>query len=347
METFYNASLAHGLKSFNYYSFSQGMNPAGKGFFGKAFYYQTPLDFQGKKSPLYAVVKKLDGFINREKDHLLTSVTKADICVGFYKPYFYTELTSSQLLKERKLQVDKLGLSLDPRFVREEIFFNGLLRGLQTLNFNYDIRDLQSSTFENLLKYKQLWVVSTEIMDSETQNLLVSFVKEGGHLVIYPAIPSLDTYLNPCTILKDELNIQFTKSASPEKIVAFDIEDLFTYSKEKQIYSADGGEVVSETKTGDVCGIRKNVDKGIITALGYAFGYTTDEHLLLYERIISFDKIKRQAKVSDPDIQFVIRRGKKYSYLFLLNYHNEKKTFTVDLKEFTLNPFASKVIKRK
>lgn len=32
LETFYFASLAHGLNSFNYYMFSQGINPAGKGF---------------------------------------------------------------------------------------------------------------------------------------------------------------------------------------------------------------------------------------------------------------------------------------------------------------------------
>ena len=67
--------------------------------------------------------------------------------------------------------------------------------------------------------------------------------------------------------------------------------------------------------------------------------YTTEEHLSLYEKIVSLDKIKRQAEVSDPDIQFVIRKVKKYSYLFLLNYHNEKKTFTVDSKKYSMNPF--------
>ena len=44
METFYFASLAHGLKGFNYYMFSQGINPKGKGYNGKTFYYQTPLN---------------------------------------------------------------------------------------------------------------------------------------------------------------------------------------------------------------------------------------------------------------------------------------------------------------
>ena len=65
----------------------------------------------------------------------------------------------------------------------------------------------------------------------------------------------------------------------------------------------------------------------------------------LVEKVISLDKIKKQVKVSDPDIQFVLRKAKKHSYLFLLNYHNEKKTFTANKKKITLNPFSCKVIR--
>lgn len=347
LETFYYASLAHGMKSFNYYMFSQGINPKGKGFYGKTFYYQTPLTFKAEKSPLFDAIKKVDSLINKEKDNLLLSETKADICIGFYKPYFYTEFTTFQLLKEKRLDVEKLGLSLDPRFVREEIFFNGLFRGLQTLNFNYDIHDLENSSLETLLKYKQLWVITTEFMDCDTQSLLASYIKKGGHLVIYPVIPTLDLYLNPCTILKDKLDIQFSKSESSNKINAFGIEDVFTIFRSKQIYQSSDAEIVSKTNNGEACGIRKKIEKGTVTILGYAFGYTSDEHLHLYEKIILLDKIKRQAKVSDPYIQFVIRKGKKNSYMFLLNYHNQKKTFTVDSKRFTMNPFSCMIIKKK
>ncbi len=345
LETFYYASLAHGLKSFNYYMFSQGINPKGKGFFGKTFYFQTPLDYKATKSPLYDSIKKIDRFINREKDNLLLSKTKASICAGLYKPYFYTELTSSQLIKEKKLDVEKLGLSLDPRFVREKIFFNGLLRGLQTLNFNYDICDLENSSVENLLKYKQLWVITTEFMDSDTQRFLVSYVKKGGHLVMYPALPTLDLYLNPSTILRDEFKIPFTKSISPNKVDAFGIEDVFTMFVEKQIFRTidRSVEIVARTATGEACGIRKKFYKGTITILGFAFGYESDEHLHLLEKIVSYNNIRRQTNVSDPDIQFVIREGKKYSYLFLLNYHNKKSTFTAGSRKFTLNPFTCKV----
>jgi beta-galactosidase len=347
METFYFASLAHGLKSFNYYMFSQGINPKGKGFYGRMFYYQTPLSARAEKSPLYAVAKKYAGFINRETKDLLLSEARASICVGFYKPYFYTELTASQMLKERRLQIEKLGLSLDPKFVREEIFFNGLLRALQTLNFNYDIHDLENTTVDALLKYKQLWVVTTEFMDGETQKLLASYIMMGGRLILYPAVPTLDIYLEPCTVLKDTLDLSFDKSESPNKVDAFDIEDVFTMLREKQVFHVSDECVVSRTKTGEVCGIRKYVGKGTITALGYAFGYTTDEHLQLYEKIVSLEKIRKQAKVSDPDVQCVIRKGKKHSYVFLLNYHNQTKTVTVDSKRYTLAPFSCKVIREK
>lgn len=347
LETFYFASIAHGLKSFNYYMFSQGINPEGKGYYGKTFYYQTPIDSQAVKSPLYEAIKNIDNFINSEKEELLLSETDADICVGLYKPYFYTELTTSQLLEEKRLDVKKLGLTIDPRFLREEILFNGLLRGLQTLNFNYDIQDLENTSLEKLLEYKQLWVTSSEFMDGNTQSFLASYVKGGGHLILYPVIPTLDVYLNKCTILKDELNINFSKSFSPNKVLAFGVEDVFTFLRDKQIYESSIKEIISTTKNGEVCGIRKRVGNGFVTVLGFAFGYSSDEHLHLYEKIVKLDKIKRQAKVSDPDIQFVIRKGKNYSYIFLLNYHNDKKTFTVSSKKVTLKAFSYKILKLK
>jgi beta-galactosidase len=347
MESFYLASLAHGIKGFNYYMFSQGINPDGKGYYGKTFYYQTPLNADGVPSPLYLVTKKIGTYIRREKDELLLSTSKAHIGIGFYKPYFHTEVTTSQLLKERRLYVEKLDLLYDPRFLREEVLFNGLMRGLQTLNYHYDVKDIQTSDIESLLTYKQLWMVSAEYMDAETQRLLAAFVKKGGNLILYPAVPMVDEYLNPCTILKDELQIQLASSTCSHKVDAYGIEDIYTLFEKKLIFMNNDGVAVSKTKDGEVCGLRRTIGKGTLTTLGFAVSYTTDEHLQLFDAIVSGDKIKREAKVSDPDIQFVVRHGQKYDYVFLMNYHNEKKKFSVDSKKMTLEPFSGAVIKRK
>lgn len=347
LESFYVASLAHGMKGFNYYMFSSGTNPNDKGYYGKSFYYQTALDAKANKTELYDSIKKVNLFIQKGKDDLLLSKTEAEICVGFYKPYYYTEVVSSQMLREKRLDITKLGLTFDPRFIREEIFFNGLLRALQTLNFNYDIKDLESSSLKELLRYKQLWVTTTEFMDSATQRLLAEYVQAGGHLIIYPVIPELDLYLNPCTILKNEMHIHFSKSKSSNKVQVLGIEELFTSFKEKFIFQNEDQSAIAKTEAGEICGIHKKAGNGFLTALGFAFRYTTDDHLFLYERIISLDRIKRQAKISDKDIQFVVRKGKRYNYLFLLNYHNEKKIFKVNSKKIILKPFSYKIIKSK
>ena len=98
-------------------------------------------------------------------------------------------------------------------------------------------------------------------MDSDTQKLLSDYVKDGGHLIMYPVIPTLDLYLNPCTILRDELKIEISKSASPNKVNAFGIEDLFTIFKDKQIFADNNSDVVAITESDEVCGIRKKVGK--------------------------------------------------------------------------------------
>jgi hypothetical protein len=346
MEVFYMASLAHGLKGFNYYMFSQGVNPEGKGYYGKTFYFQTPLDVTGRKSPLYRVIQRCSDFIRREERHLLSSTTRASVCVGLYKPYFFTELTTSMMLKEKRLHVDVLGLSLDPRFVREELLFHGLLRGLQTLNVPYDIRDLEAWPLERLLEYRQLWVLTTDFMDAATQQLLGTYVRKGGHLAIYPGIPTLDLYLNPCAVLKETMGLHVHPSASAAKVCAFGIDDVFTVLKEKQVFEVTDEQVLSTTKTGEICGIRKNVERGWVTALGFAFGYSTDDHLKVYQKILEMDRIKGVMNISDPDIQCVVRRGKRRSYVFLLNYHNQKKAFTVNGEKHSLEACSLKIIKR-
>lgn len=345
MELFYFASLAHGLKGLNYYMFSQGVNPPGKGVFGETMYFQTPLDVNGNESALYRVTQACAGFINAHGRDLLTSEPKADVCAGLYMPYFNTELTTSQLLKERRLRVEALGLYLDPRYVREEVFFNGLLRGLQTININYDIRDIESTPVDQYLRYRQLWVTTTEFMDATAQASLAGYVKAGGHLVIYPAIPTRDNYLNACTVLRDELQLRVALSDSPNKVRAFSIDDVYTMTRRKQSFEVTTEEVVATTATGDVCGIRKRVGEGWVVALGFAFGYSAEEHLRLYERVLALDGIRRDVDVSDPDIQFVLRRGRRHSFLFLLNYHNERKTFTANGRRHTLRPFGYKIVR--
>ncbi|MFN3694287.1 MAG: hypothetical protein ACK4UV_04700, partial [Ignavibacterium sp.] len=247
------------MKGFNYYMFSQGINPKGKGFYGKTFYFQTALDFNAKKNPLYDSIKKVNSFIRKNETDFVKSFTKADVAVGIYLPYFNTELTSSQLLKEKRLDVKKLGLYLDPRFVREEILFNGLLRALQTLNYNYDAINLQSYNLDDLLSYKQLWVVSTEFMDKTTQEFLSEYVLRGGNLVIYPTVPVYDLYLNDCTVIQNKLKLDFKVEPSDNLIEFMNIEDVFTVFDKKLIFDESDKNGIALTDNGKACAVSKKM----------------------------------------------------------------------------------------
>lgn len=329
MELFYKASLAHDLAGLNFYMFSQGENADGKGVFCKKFYWQTPLNVRGEKSALYDVVKDLGQYLRIHGEKILETEVKADIGIGFYKPYYYTELISSQIMARRKLDVGKIGLQYDPRFIRETIFFDGLLRCLQTLNYNYRIVDLQNVSVEEILKFKQFWVTTTEYMDEETQCKLSSAVKKGGHIVIYPCLPKLNFQMQSCTILKDEFGIITEKKASPNKISFLDISELYTFSGIKEIYLSERAEIIGRTADKDSCAIEKTIGEGKVTLISAAVGYSVDEHLRFYETLIQRAAVKRDVEISDPDVNAVLRRGKGYAYLFLLNYQMEDKKIKV------------------
>lgn len=347
LETFYMASIAHGMKGFNYYMFSQGINPDGKGYYGKTFYFQTALNANGTINPLYHSIKKVNSFIKKNEPDLVQSETKSVICIGLYKPYFYTELTSSQLLKEKRLDINNLGLNYDPRFIREEILFNGLLRAFQTLNYNYEIYDLEKRNLKDVMNYKQLWVVTTEFMDKDTQKFLADYVLQGGKLIIYPTIPEFDLYLNECKILKNELDLEFSFSLSDNLISFLDIIDVYTFSKRKMIFSKNEGDPLAYTKNNEICGISKKIGKGEVKILGFLFGYNTDEHLSVIDKIVKMDGIKREITPKDKDLQITIRYGIKNKFIFILNYHNELKSFRYKGKNYTIEPYSYKVIKEK
>jgi beta-galactosidase len=200
-------------------------------------------------------------------------------------------------------------------------------------------------TFEGLKC--QLWVVATEFMDAATQERLAAYVAGGGHLIVTPVVPTLDEYLRPCTILRDVLGLKFQGGPACGKVTAFGIDEIYSPVGYRQIFDGSAGTAVATTGEGAMCGVSADAGKGRVTALGFAFGYTTDDHLLLLEKIVGLDGITRDAVVSDPDIQFVLRRGKKRSYLFLMNYHNRKATFTVDGRRHSLEPFSCTIVTRK
>jgi beta-galactosidase len=328
LELFYKASLAHGLFGMNFYMFSQGINPKRKGHFGPTFYWEAALSAEGKEEPLYPVIKDLGAWLRYNEKLLLHTGRFSKIAVGFYAPYYETEFTHP--FGGRQLyDAAAVGLKYDTQAVRDQLYFDGVIKAAQMLNYDFDIHDLEKAPVSKLALYTELFVVAVEYMDADTQSKLADYVAGGGTLVLMPTVPVYDLSLKKCEILKDALKIREIESRTPAapKIHFMGLEDLYAFSR-VNVYDDRAGNVIARTFEDNLpCGLQIASGKGQAVVLGSGFTNCIKEHRLAYEKLFNLCGAGRNAYADNEDVRVVERFGTDYAYLFVLNYHRaEQKT---------------------
>lgn len=324
MELFYKASIANGLTGWNYYMFSQGRNPARKGYSGETFYWFNPLTPEGIRTSAYPLVKRMNKIIKTSESLIVQAKRKAEVAVLFYPPYYATEL-------ERPVD-GAVELRFTPSSIRRPAYFDGLLKVLQVLNVDYDMVDLSKTSADTLTCYKQVWAFATDEMNGREQQVLVDYTKTGGQCVIFPYLPDREMSQKPCTIIRDALSI----SPSGREIIdsplvdIYDLKDikcanpLITYSEESLL----GAEIIARTLRGTPCGFTKVLGSGSAIHLGTWIGFDTEGHKPVYEAILRKSGAKlRQASAQN---EYLIVRERftenKEAVLFIGNYYNEEQT---------------------
>ncbi len=325
LDLFYKACLAHGLGGMNFYMFSQGENPEKKGHFGPTFYWETAVDSRGEIQPLYGRIQVLGKWLKTHGADLLNSDREAQVAAGFYSPLYQTEFTHP-IWGNKRLDAARSGLAYDPQAVRDSLFFDGLLKAAQYLNVDMDVQDLQKQPVESLGKYKQLWVVSTDWMDAETQHKCKRYAEAGGHLILMPNVPWMDEYLMPCTVLEDALGIRrdALRRYSCPKIKLLDHEDLYAYADIQTFSSSGKGKILAKTSDGLCCGMQLSLGKGKVSVLGTGLTNVIKEHFSGYKSFFALDGIGPRAWSDEEDLRVVQRDGTDRSFLFVLNYHKRE-----------------------
>jgi beta-galactosidase len=324
MELFYKASIANGLRGWNFYMFSQGHNVRRRGYSGDTFYWFTPLDTEGRRSSAFAAVQKMSRITGVSGEIIVSSERKAEVCVLFYPPYYASEL-------ERPAG-EASGLTFVPSAIRRPAFFDGLLKALQVLNVEYDMADLNSASAESLSGYRQVWLFATDEMDAPAQDTVAGYIAGGGNAVIFPFLPDRETSQRPCTLLRDAIGV------APAGIEVIDspLVDLFDQQDIKCInplvvFSSDslsGAEIIARTISGTPCGFEKNVGKGRVTFIGTWAGFDTEAHREYYETLLQRSGARLRNTSSDNGFLIARERftpdGK--ALLFAANYYNEELT---------------------
>ncbi len=339
MELFYLACLARGMSGMNLYMFSQGQNPPGRGALGPTFYWETPLGTDGTENGLYPVTKKLGQIIKTFGPALLQTEKPVTTGVLFYRPYFHDEFFYPVFGGVPKIEPQAIGLQYDPKTMRNTYFFDGFLRIMTMQNREFEFIDPEI-TKADPEKYRQLWVLSLEYMDPATQEQLVTYVEQGGHLLIWPGLPDRDLRLNPCQLMKKRFGInEGTPRVCPEnaKIEIFEFKDINVLSPIRVFKTerTDNRETTefATTTDGACCGLTRRIGRGQVTVLGACFGYNIEEHLAVFARLAAPEPEPSLVKLSNPALQYHLRLGEDYAFLFLLNYTPIPQETEVSLEE--------------
>jgi hypothetical protein len=99
---------------------------------------------------------------------------------------------------------DRWGFTRDVRRVIEH-HVPALCTLLVRAGYAFDLLDVQAAQAEDLTRYPTIFLAAADICPSAFQSMLVDYVSSGGRLVCWPAPPTLDENLDPCTTLHDEL----------------------------------------------------------------------------------------------------------------------------------------------
>ncbi len=327
MELFYKASIANGLTGWNYYMFSQGRNPARRGYSGATFYWFTPLTPEGERTSAFPLVKKMSRLVSTMENIVVEARRKAEVCVLFYSPYYATEL--------ERPEEGASGLHFVASAIRRPAYFDGLLKALQVLNVDYDMIDLGSATPDSLQPYRQVWAFCTDEMNTRDQQVLVDYTRAGGNLVVFPHLPDRAMSQESCTILREALSIMPSgKEVIDSPLIdIYDLKDI-KCANPQIIYSEEfltGAEVIARTIRGTACGFTKTLGRGSLTHLGTWIGFDTEVHKPVYEAILGQSgAMLRRASSGNENITVRERFTDAGSgILFIGNYYNEEQMGSV------------------
>jgi beta-galactosidase len=326
MELFYKASVANGLTGWNYYMFSQGRNPERKGYSGSTFYWFNPLTPEAEKTSAYPLVQRMSKIIKTSENIIVEAKRKAEVAVLFYSPYYATEL-------ERPVD-GASELIFNFSAIRRGAYFDGLLKALQVLNVDYDMLDLNKPATE-WTKYKQIWAFCTDEMNGAEQQKIVDYIQNGGNIMLFPNMPVREMNGTLCTIIRDAVRVRpiGTDAFDSALIDVLGIKDI-KCANPQMVYNEDDlkdAQIIAQNIRGKIVGFNKKIGKGTFAHIGTWWGFDTEAHKDVYQKLLELSDAKLYNCESDNYFVNVRERFTPAgeAVLFVGNYYNEEQPASI------------------
>ncbi len=238
--------IAHmkGAQGINFYMFSGGINPKGFGTTGKFYFRDAPVSPDGKRTDKYHVVKLVTSLINSSS----TMTPIYDLHVAYYHRYALAEIAGGQDLFRRKFRV--LASS-----------FRHLLLSLLKSGISYSITPLTTVT----PRHSPLLFNAFNFISEDASERLISFVENGGTLIMLPQIPVLNEENRPFNDLTETLCVERQKTK--RGIVSFAGHKMRL--SPVTVFDAKDVEPLAFLENGELAGFRVRIGKGEVVQLGF------------------------------------------------------------------------------
>jgi len=330
-ELLYLTVLGSGISHINFYMMVGGENPRSYGLMnGKTWDLYCPIGLDGSLRPHYHVIERLGRFHKGMGLSFAETEFHADTAFCFYEPYEALEFLGNTAA---------MGLVENLSAQHEYLFGDrGFLNLLAMSRVAFDALDLVNATVDEMSRYSLLWVYGADFMDEASQRKLLTYVENGGKLVMFPLEPYLDENMNPSTVLKEKLfsakQVNEVRSAlhprlNPYPKIDFvgDLTDVVVRDYVREFDLKPGMEPIAwNSQTSRPCGYMVRYGKGAAVMLGFKPQYYAsfhDLHRRLIWRLLELLDVEPSLRVRGEAVALE-RRGKGYSYVTLLNPTGEE-----------------------
>jgi beta-galactosidase len=253
--------------------------------------------------------------------------TLSDLGLGYYEPYEAVSLQGNSLdwgFREyyRAFNADCFGVDSGPT----------LMTLMALSGLNYQMVNLETTSLPELSQIPQLWVPGLDFMARSVQEMLISYVQAGGHLVMFPHIPELDEHMRPCDVLRSLFfvpPIDPRPGTQPGRLTPFcsviirDIGEMLVQDYPDTFELPAGVQPLAfDAKSGKPCGYTVQSGRGRATLLGFKPRYAWDAHLVnkrFVNQVADMASVHRHATADTWELVITERVGQGYAYLFVVN----------------------------
>lgn len=268
----YMTNMAMGMRGVNYYVYTGGPNFPGTAATCDVYDYNAHVHADGTLNETYASLKTF-GLFMRDHAWLQNAVRESSVQVGF---------TWDSL---RRPSGDCKALPCSNGTART-FLEKGILYSLMCSPYSPQMKLLTGG----LDPAKPLIVPCPSALDATAQKAIVDFAKNGGRVILGPAMPQVDSDLNACTLLRD--------AVGPfETVTGERCADALRMNGFGNFYGAtavtlcktlpDGAEsIAADPHTGLSAGFRKQFGAGTLVFLGFTWDLYSFEQVRMLEHIL-------------------------------------------------------------